>query len=78
MSDRPPLPPGILPNIFDTDPPPTNPATIVADGITYVDQSLLSGDEAAAFAEVIAQHPNAFVVKAEEPPPPPPEEPTTP
>lgn len=27
-----PLPPGVLPNITDTDPPPVNPGTIIGDG----------------------------------------------
>src|SRR6516164_1901299 len=32
--EREPLPPGVLPNIFDTDPPPLNPATVIGNGFT--------------------------------------------
>ena len=40
MSDKPPLPPGILPNVFDTDAPPLNPATVIDTeaGRVYVDE----------------------------------------
>jgi hypothetical protein len=39
MSDKPPLPPGVLPNITDTDPPPLNPATVVGDGVVSIDEA---------------------------------------
>ena len=42
MSDKPPLPPGILPNIFDTDPPPMHPATEVGDGYVRVNEEKLA------------------------------------
>lgn len=32
MSDKPPLPPGVLPNLTDTDPPPLNESTVIGDG----------------------------------------------
>lgn len=54
MADREPLPPGILPNVTDTDPPPMNPATVVHDGYVGVDESKLSKPE---LAEVMARHP---------------------
>ena len=38
---REPLPPGVLPGITDTDPPPLNPATIVENGRVWVDESKL-------------------------------------
>ena len=48
MSDKPPLPPGILPNIFDTDPPPLNPATIIGDGFVAIDQGIVDAEIIAA------------------------------
>jgi hypothetical protein len=39
MAEREPLPPGVLPNITDTDPPPLHPTTVVGDGVVYVDES---------------------------------------
>jgi hypothetical protein len=45
MSDKPPLPPGELPHITDTDPPPLNPATIVEDGVVRIDESKLPPEE---------------------------------
>jgi len=59
MSDKPYLPPGVLPNIFDTDPPPLNPATIIGDGFVAIDESVL---EEEAMEESLAE---------EELPPPP-------
>lgn len=41
MPDREPLPPGQLPNITDTDPPPLNPATEVGDGFVRVNPEKL-------------------------------------
>jgi len=38
---REPLPPGVLPGITDTDPPPLNPATIIENGRVWVDESKL-------------------------------------
>jgi hypothetical protein len=37
MSDT--LPPGVLPNVFDTDPPNLDPTTIVGDGFVKVDEA---------------------------------------
>jgi len=54
MPDKPPLPPGILPNIFDTDPPPLHPATEVGDGYVRVDETKLKVAE--AVTEHRAQH----------------------
>jgi len=42
---RPTLPPGQLPNIFDTDPPPLHPATEIGDGYVRVDPSKLEKPE---------------------------------
>jgi len=44
MSDRPRLPPGQLPNIFDTDPPEMDPATIIdlVNGRVYVDEVIVT------------------------------------
>lgn len=42
MADREPLPPGVLPGITDTDPPPLNPATVIGDGVVYVDETKLT------------------------------------
>ena len=43
MSDVPreTLPPGVLPNITDTDPPPLHPATVVDDGRVWIDETKL-------------------------------------
>lgn len=41
MAEREPLPPGVLPHITDTDPPPLHPATIVRDGYTGIDEGKL-------------------------------------
>lgn len=38
---REPLPPGQLPNIWDTNPPPMHPATVVGDGVVYIDEAKL-------------------------------------
>jgi hypothetical protein len=58
MADREPLPPGQLPNITDTDPPPLHPATVVGDGVVYVDQAKLHPPKPAASPGVApAPHP---------------------
>jgi hypothetical protein len=50
MTDREPLPPGVLQNITDTDPPPLHPATVVGDGVVYVDKAKLNQPKAAPAA----------------------------
>lgn len=55
MPEREPLPPGQLPNIFDTDPPPMHPATVVGDGVVYVDEEKLKAFEAAK-AHALERH----------------------
>jgi hypothetical protein len=37
--EREPLPPGVLPTLTDTDPPPLHPSTIVRDGYVGVDHN---------------------------------------
>lgn len=54
MSDKPPLPPGQLPNITDTDPPPLHPATEVGDGYVRVNEEKLA--EVQKLAAAAAQH----------------------
>jgi hypothetical protein len=39
MPEREPLPPGELPNITDTNPPPLQPTTVVGDGVVYIDKA---------------------------------------
>jgi hypothetical protein len=41
MAKRETLPPGELPDIHDTDPPPLHPATVIGDGVVYVDEEKL-------------------------------------
>lgn len=51
---RPTLPPGVLPNIFDTNPPEMHPATVIREAYVGVDESKCSKAE---LAEVRARHP---------------------
>lgn len=64
MPEREPLPPGQLPNIFDTDPPPMHPATEVGDGYVRIDTSKCSKDE---LAEVHARQPVPNIYTPPEP-----------
>lgn len=57
---RPTLPPGVLPNIFDTDPPPLHPATEVGNGYVRVNQEKLAEThKPTASAAPAASHPAA-------------------
>lgn len=51
---RPTLPPGVLPNIFDTNPPEMHPATVIREAYVGVDESKCSKAE---LAEVMARRP---------------------
>lgn len=42
---QPPLKPGELPSITDTDPPPLHPATVVGDGYVSIDATKLETHE---------------------------------
>jgi hypothetical protein len=56
--EREPLPPGQLPNITDTNPPPLHPTTVVGDGVVYVDKAKATPAPAAASPGVApAAHP---------------------
>jgi hypothetical protein len=57
MPDREPLPPGILPNITDTNPPPLHPTTVVGDGVVYVDQAKATPAPAVSPGVAPAAHP---------------------
>lgn len=56
---RPTLPPGVLPNITDTDPPPLHPTTEVGNGYVRINKEMAEPHKPVASAAPAASHPAA-------------------